>query len=113
MIAHGFFLGAFFIPEKVVCVLIFPGQLPLFGVGALKVTSFWRSVLRRAEGDALLAIGREVCSFCLRAGFDCWILQLADRPGGVPASLFVRVSIIGFCDLPAWFEPICARRRIG
>ena len=55
----------------------------------------------RAEGDVLLAIGREVCSFCLRAGFDCWILQLADQSGGVPVSLFAQVSIIGFCDLPA------------
>lgn len=67
MIAHGFFLGAFFMPEKVVCVLIFPGQLSLFSVDVLKVMLLFSiSTLKvmsfkrwHAESGDLLAIGRE------------------------------------------------------
>ena len=60
-------MGAFFIPEKVVCVLIFPGQLSLFSVDVLKVMPLFSiSTLKamsfkrwHAESGDLLAIGRK------------------------------------------------------
>ena len=81
MIAHGFFLGAFFIPEKVVCVLVFPGQSAWFGVETLIVVFFSRSIERRIRfafmrisiaGSCSLSISREARLHRFLCGFRSW-----------------------------------------